>query len=129
MMSNCFKLFYLYQFGEFKVWWAPTAFKSKARALWDGPDIDKRLIPSFNLDLELDLEYNPDRGADPEHDYFAAYDVITPSWSQIYRILHSIQIIIFYSDPNLITTFLLGGGDDWVKSKPASWTPPGLFSA
>ena len=34
MMNKCFILFYLSQFGEFNVWWAPTAFKSKARALW-----------------------------------------------------------------------------------------------
>ena len=33
MMNNCFILIYLSQFGESKVWWAPMAVKSKARAL------------------------------------------------------------------------------------------------
>ena len=30
MMNNCFISVYLSQFGEFKVWWAPMASKSKA---------------------------------------------------------------------------------------------------
>ena len=34
MMNNYFVLLYLSQFEEFKVWWAPMASKSKARALW-----------------------------------------------------------------------------------------------
>ena len=35
-------MFYLSQFGEFKVWWAPMASKSKARALWYTIDIFMR---------------------------------------------------------------------------------------
>ena len=30
MMNNCFTSVYLSQFGEFRVWWAPMASKSKA---------------------------------------------------------------------------------------------------
>ena len=33
MMSNCFISIFISQFGEFNVWFAPTASKSKARAL------------------------------------------------------------------------------------------------
>ena len=34
MMNKLFILVYFSQFGEFKVWWAPMASKSKVRALW-----------------------------------------------------------------------------------------------
>ena len=34
MMNNWFILLYLSQFGEFKVWCAPTGSKSNARTLW-----------------------------------------------------------------------------------------------
>ena len=34
MMNKLFILLNLSQFGEFKVWFAPKASKSKARAMW-----------------------------------------------------------------------------------------------
>ena len=44
MMNKWFILFYLSQFGEFKVKWAPMASKSKTRTMWsDMGQFQKRL--------------------------------------------------------------------------------------
>ena len=47
-MNNYLILLYLYQFEEFKVWWAPIASKSKARALCSDK-LKVMLMPEFTL--------------------------------------------------------------------------------